>query len=136
VRVVAVAADTEESRSRAGRIGVDVLIDRDDLDGLPDAEELKVSDREVAMAQQLIESLSGDFEPDKYKDQYREKVLELIEKKAQGEEIAVAPEAPAPAKVPDLMAALEASLAAVRTDDEKPKRKSSKSSEREKAEAK
>jgi DNA end-binding protein Ku len=117
-------------------IFADEVVPKDDLDGLPDAEELKVSDREVAMAQQLIESLSGDFEPDKYKDQYREKVLELIEKKAQGEEIAVAPEAPAPAKVPDLMAALEASLAAVRTDDEKPKRKSAKSSEREKAEAK
>ena len=87
------------------------------------------------MAQQLIESLSGEFEPEKYKDQYREKVLELIEEKAQGEEIAVAPEAPAPAKVPDLMAALEASLAAVRTDDEKPKRKSAKSTEREKAES-
>ena len=50
-------------------------------------------------------------------------MLELIEAKAQGEEIAVAPEAPAPAKVPDLMAALEASLAAVRSDDDKPKRK-------------
>ena len=90
-------------------IFADEVVPKDDLDGLPDAEGLKVSDREVAMAQQLIESLSGDFEPDKYKDQYREKVLQLIEKKAQGEEIAIAPEAPAPAKVPDLMAALEAS---------------------------
>ena len=42
-------------------------------------------------------------------------MLELIERKAAGEEITAAPEAPAPAKVPDLMAALEASLAAVRT---------------------
>ena len=84
------------------------------------------------MAQQLIESLSGEFEPEKYKDQYREQVLELIERKAAGEEITAVPEAPAPAKVPDLMAALEASLAAV----DKPKRKSAKSaSEREKAEA-
>ena len=88
------------------------------------------------MAQQLIESLAGEFEPERYKDEYREKVLELIERKAAGEEITAAPEAPAPAKVPDLMAALEASLAAVRTDDdEKPKRKSSKASEREKAKA-
>ena len=66
------------------------------------------------MAQQLIESLVTDFEPERYKDEYREKVLELIERKAAGEEITAAPEAPAPAKVPDLMAALEASLAAVR----------------------
>src|SRR3954447_1423900 len=105
-------------------IFADEVVPKDDLDGLPAAEELKVSDREVAMAQQLIESLSGEFEPDKYKDQYREQVLQLIERKAAGEEITAAPEAPAPAKVPDLMAALEASLAAVRTDDdEKPKRK-------------
>ena len=115
-------------------IFADEVVPKDDLDGLPEADELKVSDREVAMAQQLIESLSGDFEPEKYKDQYREQVLELIERKAAGEEITAAPEAPAPAKVPDLMAALEASLAAVRTDDDdKPKRKSAKSStEREK----
>ena len=69
------------------------------------------------MAQQLIESLTSDFEPEKYRDEYREKVLELIERKASGEEIAVQPEAPAPAKVPDLMAALEASLAAVKSGD-------------------
>jgi DNA end-binding protein Ku len=79
------------------------------------------------MARQLIESLTDEFDPGKYKDEYREKVLQLIERKAEGEEIAVQPEAPEPAKVPDLMAALEASLAAVRSDDDdgdKPKRKS------------
>ena len=59
----------------------------------------------------------SEFEPEKYRDEYREKVLELIERKASGQEIAVQPEAPAPAKVPDLMAALEASLAAVKSGD-------------------
>jgi DNA end-binding protein Ku len=68
------------------------------------------------MAQQLIDSLSSDFEPEKYRDEYREKVLELVERKASGEEIAVQPEAPKPTQVPDLMAALEASLAAVKGD--------------------
>ena len=63
------------------------------------------------MAQQLIESLTADFEPEKYHDEYRERVLELIEAKAAGEEIKVQP-AEEPAKVPDLMAALEQSLAA------------------------
>ena len=52
------------------------------------------------MAQQLIESLATTSSPTRYKDEYREKVLELIERKAAGEEIAAAPEAPAPAKVP------------------------------------
>jgi DNA end-binding protein Ku len=104
----------------------DEIVPPDELDGLPDAKELTVSDRELKMARQLIESLTDDFEPTKYRDEYREKVLELIERKAEGEEIVVQPEAPAPARVPDLMAALEASLAAVRAGDEdgeKPKRK-------------
>jgi DNA end-binding protein Ku len=95
----------------------DEVVPHDDLDDLPDSKDLKVSDREVQMAQQLIDSLSGEFEPEKYHDEYREKVLDLIERKASGEEIAVQPEAPAPAKVPDLMAALEASLAAVKSGD-------------------
>jgi DNA end-binding protein Ku len=95
-------------------IFADEVVPTDDIDELPEAKELKVSDREVKMAQQLIDSLSSDFEPEKYHDEYREKVLELIERKASGEEIAVQPEAPEPKKVPDLMAALEASLAAVK----------------------
>jgi DNA end-binding protein Ku len=95
----------------------DEVVPHDDLDDLPESQELKVSDREVKMAQQLIDSLSSDFEPEKYRDEYRDKVLDLIERKASGEEIVVQPEAPAPAKVPDLMAALEASLAAVGSGD-------------------
>jgi DNA end-binding protein Ku len=106
----------------------DEVVGTEELDGLPDAKELKVSERELKMARQLIESLTDEFDPGKYKDEYREKVLQLIERKAEGEEIAVQPEAPEPAKVPDLMAALEASLAAVRSDDdEKPKKKASSS---------
>jgi DNA end-binding protein Ku len=97
-------------------IFADEVVSPDDIDDLPEAKDLKVSDREVKMAQQLIDSLSSDFEPEKYRDEYREKVLELIERKAAGEEIAVQPEAPEPKKVPDLMAALEASLAAVKGD--------------------
>jgi DNA end-binding protein Ku len=94
----------------------DEVIDSSDIDDLPEAKALKASDRELKMAQQLIDSLSSEFDPSRYKDEYREKVLELVERKAQGEEIAVQPEAPAPAKVPDLMAALEASLAAVKDE--------------------
>jgi DNA end-binding protein Ku len=97
-------------------IFADEVVAPDQIDDLPAAKDLKVSDREVKMAQQLIDSLSSEFEPDKYRDEYREKVLELVERKASGEEIAVQPEAPAPKKVPDLMAALEASLAAVKGD--------------------
>jgi len=83
----------------------------DELEGLADVQATRA---EVAMAEQLIESLSTPFEPDAYRDEYRERVLDLIERKAAGEEIAVQPAAAAPAPVPDLMAALEASVAAVR----------------------
>jgi DNA end-binding protein Ku len=120
----------------------DEVVPHDQLDDLPDSKDLKVSDREIQMAQQLIDSLSGEFEPEKYRDEYRDKVLDLIERKASGEDIAVQPEAPAPAKVPDLMAALEASLAAVSSGDEddgaEPKKKpaAKKSSGRAKATAK
>jgi DNA end-binding protein Ku len=117
-------------------IFADEVVSHEELDGMPDAKELKASDRELKMAQQLIDSLSSEFDPSRYHDEYREKVLELIERKAQGEEIVVQPEAPQPAKVPDLMAALEASLAAVKGDgdDAEPKKRAGKK-ERAKAKA-
>jgi DNA end-binding protein Ku len=79
--------------------------DRELVDAQPEP-----SPRELDMAKQLVDTLSGTFDPEKYHDEYREEVLALIERKAAGEEI-VAPSAPEePAKVLDLMAALEASL--------------------------
>jgi DNA end-binding protein Ku len=93
----------------------DEVLTPDGLDELGQLNEAEASDRELAMARQLIDSLSGEFEPEKYKDEYRDRVLALIERKAAGEEIAVAPQAEEPTPAPDLMAALEASLAAVRS---------------------
>ncbi len=80
------------------------------------SDEVEVSDREQKMARQLIDSLSSEFEPDNYHDEYRERVLELIEQKASGQEIVVEEPTEEPTKVVDLMAALEASLAAVKKD--------------------
>ena len=86
----------------------DEIVDRASL-GLPD-EDIELTERELTMARQLVETLSGNFDASQYHDEYREQLLALIDKKAAGEEI-VASEAPeAPAKVLDLMAALEASL--------------------------
>jgi DNA end-binding protein Ku len=93
----------------------DEVVAQDELDGLPGPSE-GVSERELTMASQLIESLSTDFEPGKYEDTYREKVLELIEKKAAGQEIVAPAEPKAATPVVDLMAALEASLAAAKGD--------------------
>ncbi|HYI81087.1 MAG TPA: Ku protein [Thermoleophilaceae bacterium] len=89
----------------------DEVISPDSLEEIPDASELEASAREVKMAGELIASLSADFDPSKYRDSYREQVLDLIERKAEGEEIAVQPDEEERPEVPDLMAALEASIA-------------------------
>lgn len=86
------------------------------VDELAELDDVQVSDKEVLMAEALVDSLSSAFEPNKYHDEYREQVLDLIERKAAGEEFelpAVA-SAPAPAVV-DLMAALEASVKAAKS---------------------
>jgi DNA end-binding protein Ku len=105
----------------------DEIVPPDSLDELDALSEVDVTDRELKMAEQLIDSLSSEWDPSKYHDTYREQVIALIERKAAGEEIAVQPEAEEAAPVPDLMAALEASLAAVRSDEEKPARAKAKS---------
>jgi DNA end-binding protein Ku len=78
---------------------------------VPDDEGGELTDRERAMARQLVESLAAEqFQPEKYHDEYREQVLDLIERKAAGEAIVAEPVVEPPAKVLDLVAALEASL--------------------------
>lgn len=93
----------------------DEVVPPSELDVLP-SEQPKIGEREVEMAEQLIESLTRDFDPDQYHDEYREQLLSLIERKAEGEDVLSAPTAdePEPTAAPDLMAALEQSIAAVR----------------------
>jgi DNA end-binding protein Ku len=126
----------------------DEVIPHDRFDEAPDAD-VDTNKREVDMARQLIESLSAEFDPSKYTDTYRERVLQLIEQKAEGKEIAVQP-AEEPQEVPDLMAALEASVNAARQNREsggrpsgngagaasKPKKSSAKPKAKPKAKAK
>jgi DNA end-binding protein Ku len=86
----------------------DELVDVDEL-GLPSPGRAP-TEREVEMARALVDSLHGPFEPESFTDSYRERVLELIKAKANGEQ----PELPEPEEArhpPDLIAALEASLA-------------------------
>jgi DNA end-binding protein Ku len=117
----------------------DEVVPPEQLDGLlGDVEEVEPKKKEVDMAKALIDSLASEFDPSAYKDEYREELLALIERKASGEElVSVESEAPKPTKAPDLMAALEESLAAVKSDElgearsaEKPKRAARKSSSR------
>ena len=83
------------------------------LEGVP-KEATKPSERELKMAEQLIESLAAKFQPEKYKDNYREKVLALVRQKAEGRQIKAPPAERGPAKVVNLMDALKASLASAK----------------------
>jgi DNA end-binding protein Ku len=76
----------------------------------------KVRSQELEMAKQLIDNLTADWNPEEYRDEYREAMLEIVEKKIAGEEIEVVPQE-APAKVVDLMEALKASVAAAKSGD-------------------
>src|SRR5205807_5392223 len=110
---------TDEVLTLTTMLWGDEVLPPDRLDELESVDEAEASDRELKMAEQLIASLSADWDPLEFRDEYRAQVLDLIERKAAGEEIAVQPEVEEPAAAPDLMAALEASLAAVR-DEKKP----------------
>jgi DNA end-binding protein Ku len=99
----------------------DEIIDPSTIDELEAVDEVDINPRELEIATQLVDSLAGTFDPERYRDTYREEVLALVERKAQGEAIAVQPAAEeAEEPVPDLMSALKASLDAVRAreDDE------------------
>src|SRR5919108_885648 len=93
----------------------DEVVSPEELDDIVPEDGRKLEKREIEMARQLIDSLSSGFDPDKYRDEYREELLALLERKAKGEEVVEAvSEEPKPTKAPDLMAALEESLAAVK----------------------
>lgn len=79
-------------------------------------ERITVNDRELEMAKMLINQLSTPFEPEKYKDEYRGRLMEAIEHKVAGEEVQAAPELQKTSVI-DLMAALQASLDAVKPLD-------------------
>jgi DNA end-binding protein Ku len=104
-------------RPKDGKLVLSTMVYADEVNDpaeigeIADLEGVEVSERELNMARQLIESLSDEFQPDKYEDTYRNKVLELIERKASGTaELVAPPAAISEEKVVDLMAALEASV--------------------------
>lgn len=75
---------------------------------VPVQPQAKLQEREIEMALQLVESLSTRFEPEKYTDDYRQALIEIIQAKVEGEEISIP--TPRDEKVVDLMEALKASL--------------------------
>ena len=104
-------------RPKDGVLVLSTMVYPDEVNGTDDIPELdpvtdvELPEKELQMAEALIDSLAANFEADKFHDTHREQVLELIDRKAAGEEdVVLAAEAPEPKKVVDLMAALEASV--------------------------
>ena len=118
-------------RPRDGVLAMSTMLFPDEVvapDEVPDVPDRmpSVSDREVKMASQVIDALTTEWDPERYHDDYRRQVLEVIRQKAKGKEIVVAKDKPQEAKVVDLMAALEASLESAK--GRKPRAKSRRSS--------
>jgi DNA end-binding protein Ku len=111
---------TASLRSTNGRLVMSTLAYADEMAPAADVEELEgldaveVSDREVKMAEMLVESLTAEFDPTKYEDDYRVQVLDLIAKKAAGEEFELPTSAGEAPRIVDMMEALEASVAAAK----------------------
>lgn len=107
----------------------DEVIAADELEELP-ADGSEPNKKELAMAEQLIESLATDFEPVKYHDQYYQQVMTMLEKKAEGQTVISQPDIKEGGKVIDLMAALEASISAIKGKNDSNKGKKSGNTEK------
>jgi DNA end-binding protein Ku len=107
-------------RARDGMLLLSTMVYADEVNDptgivdLTEVADVELSERELNMARELVASLSADFEPEKFRDTYREAVVGLIEQKAAGRELVVAGPAEREAVVVDLMAALEASVTAAK----------------------
>jgi DNA end-binding protein Ku len=101
-------------RPMEGGLSVSTLLYADEvvhpstLGGLPKG---KPNASELKTAEQLIDAMSAPFQPEKFKDEYRERVLEMVDQKARGKRVVTAPVAEKPTRVGDLMDALRKSLA-------------------------
>jgi DNA end-binding protein Ku len=121
-----------EDDGKGGGLVLETLFYPDEIREMPsEVPEVDVNKRELDMAYALIDLLQEDFEPKKYKDEYREALQTIIDAKLEGTEIE-APEIARPAKVTDLVAALKASVeaakkkkggAAEEEEEEKPRRR-------------
>ena len=99
-------------------LGIETMFFADEIrsaDAVEDVPvEVDVDDRQLGIAEQLISSMATTWDPTRYRDTYHERVLDLIERKAQGEDVVVTPEEAETPQVADLMDALQASVDAAR----------------------
>ena len=103
---------------------LETLFYADEIRDVAPQADIDVSERELEMAYQLIEYLSEPFNPEEYRDEYREALMQVIEAKVHGEELVTAP-APSEPEVIDLMEALRKSLESAQRSKEEaePQRK-------------
>lgn len=97
----------------------DEVADFNEIEAFEHLEDVEVKPAELAMAEQLIESLTEPFEPAKFEDDHRQRVLDLIQAKVDGEELAPVEDDEPTAEIIDLAAALEASVAAAKAARER-----------------
>lgn len=107
----------------------DEIIEVKDLEDMP-TDFSEPTKRELAMAEQLIQSLTTQFDPAKYHDQYYQQIMNMLEKKAEGQIVTAQPDIKPGGKVIDLMAALEASITAMKSKTGKVKDKEHSSDEK------
>ena len=111
-------------RPRGGRLTLTTMVFEEELRPTDPVKELvggaKAPKKEVDAAVELIEAMSTTWEPDKYEDRHRKRLREVIEAKGEGQKVEPIDDGEAPSEVPDLMAALEATLAKAKGDS-KPK---------------
>ncbi len=129
-------------RPKAGVMQLSTMVYSDELNRVGDIEEfdalaeVEISEAELDMARQLIGSLEADFDPESFHDTHREQLMDLLQRKAAGEEVVTEVVAAEDDKVVDLLAALEASVAAAkanRGDGEAPPKKAKKRAARKRA---
>jgi DNA end-binding protein Ku len=113
-------------RVREGTITLEQLYFSDEVRPVEEIKpkRARVEKRELEMAQQLIDSFSGDWKPEQYEDTYRDALCEVIEAKRKGKEVHVAAE-PEEEQPTDLMTALRASVEASKGGRRRPSRASS-----------
>ncbi len=100
------------------RFADEVVPPQEALEDVLGGERPEVASKEVEMAEKLIDSLTSEFDPAAYRDEYREELMALIERKAEGKEVVTpAAQEPETTGAPDLMAALEESIAAVKSGE-------------------
>lgn len=109
-------------RAENGNMILNTLFFYDEVQAAPAYKKAVVTKQELELAKTLIGQMSGKFEPEKYKDEYSEKVRRAIKSKISGNKIIVSKDEPAPAKVINIMEALQKSL----QQNKKPRAKSKK----------